>query len=67
MDFQKLCTLETFQRVWSHYGYGGHFEEAIGREFTRIKGNDRVRPRVEVTGRWSQADRLWLLLPCKQV
>ncbi|XP_076599323.1 molybdenum cofactor sulfurase [Chaetodon auriga] len=38
MDFQKLCTFETFKQVWSHYGHGDNFEDVIEREFTRIKG-----------------------------
>uniref|UniRef100_A0A3Q3M338 Molybdenum cofactor sulfurase n=1 Tax=Mastacembelus armatus TaxID=205130 RepID=A0A3Q3M338_9TELE len=38
MDFQQLCTLETFQQVWSHYGYGGNLQDAVDQEFTRIKG-----------------------------
>lgn len=39
MDFQKLCTFETFQQVWSHYGYGHNLQDVIEQEFTRIKGN----------------------------
>uniref|UniRef100_A0A7N6B1H1 Molybdenum cofactor sulfurase n=1 Tax=Anabas testudineus TaxID=64144 RepID=A0A7N6B1H1_ANATE len=38
MDFGKLCTFETFQQVWSHYGYGGNLQDVIEQEFTRIKG-----------------------------
>ncbi|GLD56072.1 molybdenum cofactor sulfurase isoform X1 [Lates japonicus] len=38
MDFQKLCTFETFQRLWSEYGYGGKLEDVIEQEFRRIKG-----------------------------
>lgn len=38
MDFQQLCTLETFQQLWSHYGYGENFRDVIEQEFTRIKG-----------------------------
>ncbi|XP_070772305.1 molybdenum cofactor sulfurase [Enoplosus armatus] len=38
MDFQKLCTFETFQQLWSHYGHGGDLQDVIEREFTRIKG-----------------------------
>uniref|UniRef100_A0A671XLE5 Molybdenum cofactor sulfurase n=1 Tax=Sparus aurata TaxID=8175 RepID=A0A671XLE5_SPAAU len=38
MDFQKLCTFETFQQFWSHYGHGEDFQDVIEREFTRIKG-----------------------------
>ncbi|XP_041646133.1 molybdenum cofactor sulfurase isoform X1 [Cheilinus undulatus] len=38
MDFQQLCTFETFKQLWNHYGYGGNFEELIEREFKRIKG-----------------------------
>ncbi|TMS04621.1 Molybdenum cofactor sulfurase [Larimichthys crocea] len=38
MDFQKLCTFETFQRLWSHYGYGENFQDVTEQEFTRIKG-----------------------------
>ena len=45
MDFQKLCTFETFQQLWSHYGHGEDFQDVIEREFTRIKGNDRCQVR----------------------
>lgn len=38
MDFQKLCTLETFKQVCSQYGYGGDIQDVIDQEFTRIKG-----------------------------
>lgn len=38
MDFKKLCTFETFQQLWGHYGYGGNFQEVIEQEFTRTKG-----------------------------
>ncbi|CAN9500094.1 unnamed protein product [Ophioblennius macclurei] len=38
MDFQQLCTFETFQQLWSHYGYGENFRDVIEQEFTRIKG-----------------------------
>uniref|UniRef100_A0A667YV23 Molybdenum cofactor sulfurase n=1 Tax=Myripristis murdjan TaxID=586833 RepID=A0A667YV23_9TELE len=38
MDFQKLCTFETFQRLWSHYGYARDLQDVIDRDFTRIKG-----------------------------
>ncbi|XP_056250515.1 molybdenum cofactor sulfurase isoform X2 [Seriola aureovittata] len=38
MDFQKLCTFETFQQVWTHYGYEADLEEVVEQEFTRIKG-----------------------------
>ncbi|XP_051815684.1 molybdenum cofactor sulfurase [Acanthochromis polyacanthus] len=38
MDFHQLCTFETFQQLWSHYGYGGNFPDVIEEEFRRIKG-----------------------------
>uniref|UniRef100_UPI003AACC1DD molybdenum cofactor sulfurase n=1 Tax=Centroberyx gerrardi TaxID=166262 RepID=UPI003AACC1DD len=38
MDFQKLCTFETFQQVWGHYGYGRNLRDVIDQEFARIKG-----------------------------
>ncbi|XP_034754478.1 molybdenum cofactor sulfurase [Etheostoma cragini] len=39
MDFQNLCTFDTFKELWSHYGYHGeNLQEVIQREFTRIKG-----------------------------
>lgn len=38
MDFQKLCTFEAFQQIWTHYGYGGDLQDLIEQEFTRIKG-----------------------------
>ncbi|KAM9344702.1 molybdenum cofactor sulfurase [Symphorus nematophorus] len=39
MDFQKLCTFETFKQLWSDYGHGGNnFPDVIEQEFTRIKG-----------------------------
>uniref|UniRef100_A0A672H589 Molybdenum cofactor sulfurase n=1 Tax=Salarias fasciatus TaxID=181472 RepID=A0A672H589_SALFA len=38
MDFHQLCTFETFQQLWSHYGYGGNFRDVIEQEFARIKG-----------------------------
>lgn len=38
MDFQKLCTFETFTQLWSYYGHGGNFQDVIEQEFARIKG-----------------------------
>lgn len=38
MDFRDLCTFETFQQFWSHYGYDGKLEDLIEQEFSRIKG-----------------------------
>lgn len=38
MEFQNLCSFETFQRFWSNYGYEGKMEETIEQEFSRIKG-----------------------------
>lgn len=38
MDFQKLCTFDTYTQLWSHYGYGGNLQEVIEQEFKRIKG-----------------------------
>lgn len=43
MDFQKLCTFETFQQLWSQHGYGGNLQDVVEQEFTRIKGNDFVQ------------------------
>lgn len=39
MDFQQLCTFETFRQLWRHYGYGGNLQDVIDQEFPRIKGN----------------------------
>ncbi|KAK2824000.1 hypothetical protein Q5P01_021175 [Channa striata] len=37
MDFQQLCTFETFRQLRSHtYGYGGEIRAVIEREFSRI-------------------------------
>ncbi|XP_054455993.1 molybdenum cofactor sulfurase [Anoplopoma fimbria] len=38
MDFQTLCTFDTFKSLCSHYGYGGTLKDVIEQEFTRIKG-----------------------------
>ncbi|XP_060896884.1 molybdenum cofactor sulfurase isoform X1 [Labrus mixtus] len=38
MDFQKLCTFETFKHVWKHYSYGENFADMIEQEFKRTKG-----------------------------
>lgn len=38
MDFQNLCTFETFKEYWSHYGYGENLQDVIEQEFTRTKG-----------------------------
>ncbi|XP_029691302.1 molybdenum cofactor sulfurase isoform X3 [Takifugu rubripes] len=38
MEFQDLCTFETFQQFWSHYGYEGKLEDMIEQEFSRTKG-----------------------------
>ncbi|KAK5882061.1 hypothetical protein CesoFtcFv8_020687 [Champsocephalus esox] len=38
MDFQKLCTFNTFKRWWSHYGYGENLQDVIEKEFKRTKG-----------------------------
>lgn len=38
MEFQDLCTFETFQQLWSHYGYEGKLEDMIEQEFSRTKG-----------------------------
>ncbi|CAJ1066614.1 molybdenum cofactor sulfurase [Xyrichtys novacula] len=38
MDFQKLCSFETFTQIWDHYGYGGNLDEVTEQEFKRIKG-----------------------------
>lgn len=38
MEFQDLCTFETFQQFWSHYGYEGKLEDVIEQEFSRTKG-----------------------------
>uniref|UniRef100_A0A8C2X997 Molybdenum cofactor sulfurase n=1 Tax=Cyclopterus lumpus TaxID=8103 RepID=A0A8C2X997_CYCLU len=37
MDFQTLCTFDTFKSAWSHYGYGGDLRALVEQEFTRIK------------------------------
>ncbi|XP_034537125.1 molybdenum cofactor sulfurase [Notolabrus celidotus] len=38
MDFQKLCSFETFTQTWDHYGYSANFEELVEQEFPRMKG-----------------------------
>ncbi|KAL6101506.1 mocos [Pungitius sinensis] len=38
MDFQTLCTFDTYRSLWSHYGYGGDLRNVLEQEFTRIKG-----------------------------
>lgn len=35
---QDLCSFETFNTCWKHYGYGGDQQELIDREFKRSKG-----------------------------
>ncbi|KAK6293426.1 hypothetical protein J4Q44_G00357520 [Coregonus suidteri] len=38
LSFNQLCTIESFEEVWSHYGYKSDFKDVIEREFSRIKG-----------------------------
>ncbi|XP_076025441.1 molybdenum cofactor sulfurase [Genypterus blacodes] len=38
MDFQKLCAFETFQQLWSHYGYAQDLDATVAQEFSRMKG-----------------------------
>ncbi|KAK1904931.1 Molybdenum cofactor sulfurase [Dissostichus eleginoides] len=38
MDFQRLCTFNTFKRWWSPYGYGANLQDVIEQEFKRTKG-----------------------------
>ncbi|XP_010765124.1 molybdenum cofactor sulfurase [Notothenia coriiceps] len=38
MDFQKLCSFNTFKQWWSHYGYGENLQDVIEQEFKRTKG-----------------------------
>ncbi|XP_077960670.1 molybdenum cofactor sulfurase isoform X1 [Gasterosteus aculeatus] len=38
MDFQTLCTFDTYKSLWSHYGYGGDLRHVLEQEFTRTKG-----------------------------
>ncbi|KAJ8014567.1 hypothetical protein DPEC_G00041590 [Dallia pectoralis] len=38
IEFNQLCTFETFNEVWGHYGYGSDWVEEREREFIRIKG-----------------------------
>lgn len=38
MDFEELCTFESYRQHWSHYGYGGNFQDVVEQEFTRTKG-----------------------------
>ncbi|KAM3862992.1 molybdenum cofactor sulfurase [Diretmus argenteus] len=38
MDFQSLCTFQTFKEVWSHYGYENNLKDVIEQEFARMKG-----------------------------
>uniref|UniRef100_A0A8C7DAW5 Molybdenum cofactor sulfurase n=1 Tax=Oncorhynchus kisutch TaxID=8019 RepID=A0A8C7DAW5_ONCKI len=38
LNFNQLCTFESFEEVWSHYGYKSGFKDVIEREFSRTKG-----------------------------
>nr|XP_046209566.1 molybdenum cofactor sulfurase-like isoform X2 [Oncorhynchus gorbuscha] len=38
LNFNQLCTFESFEDVWNHYGYKSVFQDVIEREFSRIKG-----------------------------
>ncbi|XP_024280185.1 molybdenum cofactor sulfurase isoform X2 [Oncorhynchus tshawytscha] len=38
LNFNQLCTFESFEKVWNHYGYKSVFQDVIEREFSRIKG-----------------------------
>ncbi|XP_029496795.1 molybdenum cofactor sulfurase-like isoform X2 [Oncorhynchus nerka] len=38
LNFNQLCTFESFEEVWNHYGYKSVFQDVIEREFSRIKG-----------------------------
>nr|XP_015799608.2 molybdenum cofactor sulfurase [Nothobranchius furzeri] len=38
MNFHNVSSFETFQQLWSQYGYEGNFGEMIQQEFPRIKG-----------------------------
>jgi hypothetical protein len=38
LNFNQLCTFESFYDVWNHYGYKSVFQDVIEREFSRIKG-----------------------------
>uniref|UniRef100_A0A4W5P1U6 Molybdenum cofactor sulfurase n=1 Tax=Hucho hucho TaxID=62062 RepID=A0A4W5P1U6_9TELE len=38
LNFNQLCTFESFEEVWSHYGYKSDFKDVIEREFSRTKG-----------------------------
>lgn len=62
MDFHKLCTFETFRQVSGPYGYGGNLRDVIEQEFTRIKGNDRVRSWAAVV-----TERLAVNIRCSAV
>ncbi|XP_066546947.1 molybdenum cofactor sulfurase isoform X2 [Amia ocellicauda] len=36
--FNDVCTFESFQKVWKHYGYSGDLEEMRREQFARMKG-----------------------------
>uniref|UniRef100_A0A671LTN2 Molybdenum cofactor sulfurase n=1 Tax=Sinocyclocheilus anshuiensis TaxID=1608454 RepID=A0A671LTN2_9TELE len=38
LEFQDLCTFESFKGFWHYYGYGVDQQDLIDREFKRIKG-----------------------------
>ncbi|KAJ8273011.1 hypothetical protein GJAV_G00096330 [Gymnothorax javanicus] len=38
LDFEQLCTFDSFRRVWDHYGYGNNLQDIITEEFARMKG-----------------------------
>lgn len=48
LNFNQLCTFESFEEVWSHYGYKSDFKDVIEREFSRTKGTVLLR-RASVT------------------
>ncbi|KAL0964254.1 hypothetical protein UPYG_G00321370 [Umbra pygmaea] len=38
INFDKLCSFESYENVWSHYGYKRDINDMIKQEFSRIKG-----------------------------
>ncbi|XP_036375477.1 molybdenum cofactor sulfurase [Megalops cyprinoides] len=38
LDFNHLCSFESFRSAWNFYGYDGNIEDVIKGDFARIKG-----------------------------
>lgn len=58
MDFEELCTFESYRQHWSHYGYGGNFQDVVEQEFTRTKGRYGLWPaRWIIVQSWPPSQR----------